>query len=191
MERYQKFQELDTLLRHYMGYNSGLVASANQHGTSMCPVREILSGVIQELFEELYPVDNGCTEKDSDGAIIFHYDPSTCSSADCSMNPPDGQEMDDDLFDELVSETRYCPYDIVVEGLQYGLKAARKGWDNGLNMEYIVSSPMVGLVKIYHTSTMRGIDKDPPSMTKSYFKNVTHTYEPTADDLKATDWYFI
>ena len=63
----------------------------------------------------------------------------------------------------------------------WGLKAARKVWDNGLNQEYIYYIPFVGMVKKFFTAGNKG----------SGYKNVVHSYYPTEEDKVATDWYYL
>jgi hypothetical protein len=101
------------------------------------------------------------------------------------------EPLTDELLDELEDEVEHVDYDTIVRALaeNRGLKAARAGWDNGLNQEYIEHAPFVGLVKIYQTSTIKNIGQG--GAGKSYFKNVVHTFEPTKDDESANDWYFL
>lgn len=159
-----------------------------------------LGAAIQILIQNLLETSSGisfeepCTDN-----------PFTCKREDCCqrVNAADlspemyaalmsqSEELSDELLDELEEdEMPYVDYDTVITtiGANRGLRAARAGWDNGLNQEYIEHAPFVGPVKVFHTSTIRDIDK---GSGHPYFKNVIHTFEATRDDKTANDWYFL
>ncbi len=148
--------------------------------------------IINELMDELY---------EEHEFVDCIGNPLTCDRPDCcqEISPElyaalmaQSEELPEELLNELAdTTTQYTTLDVVLNELfaNRGLKAARKGWDNGANQEYIEHAPFVGPVKIYQTSTIKNIDQI--GKEKSYFKNVIHTFEPTKDDEQANDWYFL
>lgn len=86
-----------------------------------------------------------------------------------------------DNIDKALAEVKYYGWDIIHDFLYRvaDLKAARKGWDNVTNQEYIEHDPR-GFVKHYRTVSLDG-----------YFKNVEHSYRPTDEDKEAKDWFII
>lgn len=81
----------------------------------------------------------------------------------------------------LAPKVEYMGYSDVISRmtLNGGLIAARKVWDNVLNMEYIQSMYEVGIVKCFE------------SAKADAFKSVVHSYKPSNEDISATDWYFL
>ena len=156
-----------------------------------------LEGIISDLLINSYGEEMPCGN-----------DPLTCDRPDCC------QEISPELYAALMQkeeEPKRMTYEDIIKGIEEaakeemeytnldtvlqelfankGLRAARKGWDNVANQEYIQHAPFVGPVKIYQTSTIKNLDQR--GKEKSYFKNVIHTFEPTKDDDTANDWYFL
>lgn len=155
-----------------------------------------VESAINQLLDELY----GEEEPECTGNAL------TCEREDCCQALRDvrvcpevykalmdqSEPITDELLDELEDEVEYMDLTTVLKELsaKRGLRAARKGWDNVANMEYIEHAPFVGPVKVYQTSSVRP-KNDETRQLKSYFKNVIHTFEPTRDDEQARDWYFL
>lgn len=77
----------------------------------------------------------------------------------------------------------FTTWDMIEPHIHGTQRAARGKWDNTLNQEYIVraelSPGVFGYIKHYR------------SYTPEYYKKVEHTFTPTDEDTKATDWYII
>lgn len=160
--REQKLKELETL-------SNMLVVNLRSNTV------DTINDIIDEVLEELYPVTDESPIK------------SECPFKD--------EEMTYDEFMSAIAEAAEVETEyITFEEGKYrifkfgGGRLARKGWDNGLNHEYIENVPLVGLVKVYQSSS---VSTEPGKEGKSYFKNVIHSFEPTKADSESNDWYFL
>lgn len=190
MTRQNQFDELIRLLS---------LRDMSRHRAQPERIDYRVDAAINQIMDELY----GEQEPECTG------NPLTCEREDCCQDPEfkdvrvcpelykalmdQSEHITDELLDELEDdEVEYMDLSTVLKELsaKRGLKAARRGWDNVANMEYIEHAPFVGPVKVYQTSNVRPRN-DETRQLKSYFKNVIHTFEPTRDDEQARDWYFL
>lgn len=179
-DRSQMTHELEMLIRQYVN-----LMSCTLKGRTQETLPDRILQTIHYLMDELYD----CTG-----------DPETRQKSDCcisdetfaALTNKDNEYLHTSVLDELEFETEYVSLvDVMDEMIMDGsVRAARKGWDNTMNQEYIEQVPFAGVTKVYNTSRVHA-GETPNDKPRSYFKKVVHTYEPTQEDLIAEDWYFI